>query len=274
MDQKVVLSSSGTSGTGNRRPTSSGATGNPEASLPSRISPAKRTGYTTSASPLVEHTRRVAMEAMAHRTSVRMQVLEEAARSDQEGMIPHDESELRILRSFAQESPIYPDTATRKNVTVRRSRDRHSGLSSSVRTPEAITSRRSSIRDRDRRYSLESDPDRAPHEVPASLLPRRDGEELRGQYLDAAEPDHEFFFGEGAETGHATPHRIDYVEHLIGSGRKRNELKESRKKSSPEAQTESPHLLARSSSAQSPSRNLHLTVRCLNLRHIMRNRRN
>jgi hypothetical protein len=79
---------------------------------------------------------------------------------------------------------------------------------------------------------------------------------LRGQYLDAAEPDHEFFFGEGAETGHATPHRIDYVEHLIGSGRKRNELKESRKKSSPEAQTESPHLLARSSSAQSPSRNL------------------
>ncbi len=63
---------------------------------------------------------------------------------------------------------------------------------------------------------MESDPNRASHGVPASLLPRIDGEELRGQYLDADEPDHDFFFGERAETDHATPHRIDYVEHLVG----------------------------------------------------------
>ncbi len=154
MDQKGVLLS-GTKGTGNGRPTSMGTPRSRDVPLPSRVSPARRDGYAASSSPVVEHTRRVAMEAQAYRTQVRQQDLEGSVCDDEE-LLPAGEAEQRILRSFAQESPIYPDTAARQNVAVRRSRDRLSGQTAVARTPEAVTSRRYSLRDRDRRYSLES----------------------------------------------------------------------------------------------------------------------
>ena len=154
MDQKGVLSS-GTKGSGNRRPTSMGTPRSHDVPLPSRVSPARRDGYAASSSPIVEHTRRVAMEAQAYRTQVRQQDLG-GSMCDDEEMLPTGEAEHRILRSFAQESPIYPGTETRQNFTVRRSRDQVSGQPSTARTPEAVTSRRSSLRDRDRHYSLAS----------------------------------------------------------------------------------------------------------------------
>ena len=143
MDQKGILSS-GTKGTGNGRPTSMGTPRSRDVPLPSRVSPARRDGYAASSSPIVEHTRRLAIEAQAYRTLVRLQDLE-GSMGDDEELLPAGEAEHRILRSFAQESPIYPGTEARQNVTVRRSRDR----SSAERTPEAVTSRRSSLRDRD-----------------------------------------------------------------------------------------------------------------------------
>jgi hypothetical protein len=69
MDKKDVFPS-GTHRAGNRRPTSLGTSTSLEASLPSRVSPVRRDGYSSSSSPLVEHTRRVAMEAQAFRTHV------------------------------------------------------------------------------------------------------------------------------------------------------------------------------------------------------------
>ena len=132
--------------------------------LPSRVSPARRDGYAASSSSIVEHTRRVAMEAQAYRTQVRQQNLEGSVCDDEE-LLPAGEAEQRIFRSFAQESPIYPDTAARQNVTVRRSRDRLSGQTAVARTPETVTSRRSSLRDRDRRYSLESSTAFRDHEI-------------------------------------------------------------------------------------------------------------
>ncbi len=154
MDQKGVLSS-GTKGSGNRRPTSMGTPRSRDAPLPSRVSPVRRDGYAASSSPIVEHTRRLAIEAQAYRTQRRLQDLEGSICNDEE-VLPAGEAEHRILRSFAQESLTYPSMEARKNVTVRRSRDRLSGQTSAARTPEAITSRRSSLRERDRRYSLES----------------------------------------------------------------------------------------------------------------------
>jgi hypothetical protein len=126
-----------------------------DAPLPSRVSPARRDGYAASSSAIVEHTRRLAIEAQAYRTQVRLQDLEGSICDDEE-ILPSGEAEHRILRSFTQESPIYPGTEARQNVTIRRSRDRLSGQTSAARTPEAVTSRRSSLRERDRRYSLES----------------------------------------------------------------------------------------------------------------------
>ncbi len=158
--------------------------------MPLRVSPAKRDGFSTSSSPLVEHTRRVAIEAQAFRTHVRLQDLGAAgrdelmARDDQEEMLPDGASELRILRSFAQESPVYPGTEARRNVTVRRSRDRLSVNSTGeARTPEAVASRRPSIRARDRRYSLDNDQNLASQSRTERQHPKSHEEDSRGEYL-------------------------------------------------------------------------------------------
>ena len=201
MDQEEVFSS-GTKKAGNRRPTSMGTPRSVDVPLPSRVSPARRDGYAASSSPLVEHTRRVAMEAQAYRTQARQQDLE-GSMGDDEEILPAGEAEHRILRSFAQESPIYPGTEARQNVTVRRSRDRLSA----GRTPDAVTSRRSSLRNRDRRYSLES----------STLF--RDHE---SQYLDGLqlleEPGYEF---------------VERISEM-GNERVTRPLLESRKTASPE----------------------------------------
>jgi hypothetical protein len=239
-----------------------------EAPLPSRVSPVRRDGYSTSSSPLVEHTRRVAMEAQAFRTRVRLQDLERAAHNgegthqDQEDMLLDDDSELRILRSFIQESPTYPNTEARQNVTVRRSRDRLSGRSSEIRTPEAVTGRRSSLRERDRRYSLE-----ASQKMPANTLARDNEEELRASYQDVnLRPDdlRQISSSPGEIEERATPHRTATGHQVSGSGSKviellnRPRLKESRKTSSPDVLLSPPGFFASSSNEQEQSSSPHL----------------
>jgi hypothetical protein len=208
------------------------------------------------------------MEAQAFRTRVRLQDLERAAHNgegthqDQEDMLPDDDSELRILRSFVKESPTYPNTEARQNVTVRRSRDRLSGRSSEIRTPEAVTGRRSSLRERDRRYSLE-----ASQKMPANTFARDNEEELRASYQDVnLRPDdsRQISSSPGEIEERVTPHRTATGHQVSGSGSKviellnRPRLKESRKTSSPDVLLSPPGFFASSSSEQEQSSSPHL----------------
>ena len=92
------------------------------------------------------------MEAQAHRTHVRLLELDREAidasmAKDSQGVLPDD---LPL--------PALPSTAARKNVTERRSRDRLSAVPSyQSKSPEEITRRLSKRRERDVRYSIESD---------------------------------------------------------------------------------------------------------------------
>jgi hypothetical protein len=93
----------------------------------------------------LEFTKKTMIEAQAYRTSVRVGELErEATRNDavsngiREGEQQSVEADL-----FARVSPSYPNTAARRNITVRKSRDRLDGAASS-KSPEEITNRRSS----------------------------------------------------------------------------------------------------------------------------------
>jgi hypothetical protein len=174
------LLATGTPGTRARRETTSGSSSSPDTPLASRASPVRRSGYTSSSSPIVENTRRVAMEAQAFRTAARVRELEENGRNDAVafGILGEDEG-------LPYEAPEYlvPGTAARKNVTVRRSRDRLSERPIvEARTPEAVVSRRSSQRDRDKRYSIESDPEIAFYGARARIHERRHGEDVMEQY--------------------------------------------------------------------------------------------
>jgi hypothetical protein len=78
--------------------------------------------------------------------------------------------------------PAYPSTAARKNVTVRRSRDRLSAASSTQpRSPEDLTLRLPKRRERDVRYSIESDT--ASRGATAFTYRRQHGREFQESHL-------------------------------------------------------------------------------------------
>ena len=115
----------------------------------SRASPLR-----TGSSLLLEHTKRTAMEAQSHRTNVRLLELG----------IQEDEGVMAINNQGRQPDDLplhaFPNTAAKKNVTVRRSRDRLSGEpKSQPKSPEEITNRLPKRRERDVRYSMESESD-------------------------------------------------------------------------------------------------------------------
>ena len=94
------------------------------------------------------------MEAQAHRTNVRLRELgkqgdEDVMATNYQGRQPDD---LPL--------PAYPNTAAKKNVTVRRSRDRMSAEPNpQPKSPEELTNRLPKRRERDVRYSMESESD-------------------------------------------------------------------------------------------------------------------
>jgi hypothetical protein len=105
------------------------------------------------ATPILEYTKRTMMEAQACRTAVRLAELEPDARDD--GVRQNNEDGGPPEQSIH----VYPGTATRRNVTEHRSHDRLSNLPIvEARTPEAVLARRSSKREKDKRYSLEANP--------------------------------------------------------------------------------------------------------------------
>jgi hypothetical protein len=130
----------------------------------------------TDASLFLEYTKRTAMEAQAQRTNVRLLELEKEANDevmaeDFQGVQPDD---LPL--------PAYPGTAARKNVTVRRSRDRLSAVSSTQpRSPEDLTLRLPKRRERDVRYSIESDT--ASRGATAFTYRRQHGREIQESHL-------------------------------------------------------------------------------------------
>ena len=150
------------------------------------------------------------------------------AGDDQDEMLPDGASELRILKSFAQESPVYPGTEARRNVTVRRSRDRLSGNSTGeARTPEAVASRRSSMRARDRRYSRDNDQNLASQSRTERQHPKIYEEDARGEYLLASRSPEElirpFLPEETFGFTLATPSRMSYEGLSAQSGQRENE---------------------------------------------------
>ena len=141
----------------------------------SRTTPGNRTG--SSSSPILEYTKRTMMEAQAFRTAARLAELEPDARNEGksqnngEGGPPE------------QSSQVYPGTAARRNVTERRSRDRWSNLPIvEARTPEAVLARRSSRREKDKRYSLGADPDAYLREARPTTYDKKYGEGVMDPY--------------------------------------------------------------------------------------------
>jgi hypothetical protein len=98
---------------------------------PSKRKSSSSTSGKSRASPLMpgsslflEYTKRTAMEAQAQRTNVRLLELER--KTNDETMAEN----LQGVRPDDVPLPVYPNTASRKNITVRRSRDRLSAASS------------------------------------------------------------------------------------------------------------------------------------------------
>ncbi len=120
------------------------------------------------------------IEAQAFMTSVRVGALNrEANRND---AVSNDREE-RAQHSvgadlFARVSPSYPDTAARRNITMRKSRDRLDDATS--KSPEVMTSRRSSRKMKDIIYSMEGDSDF--QGATAIVHTRKHGEEIYSQY--------------------------------------------------------------------------------------------
>jgi hypothetical protein len=73
-------------------------------------------------SSVLEYARRTQVDAQAHRTSIRMAELDRKAQDE-----GRDDAVNEKVREEEPFERAYPDTTARKNVTVRRSRDRLSG---------------------------------------------------------------------------------------------------------------------------------------------------
>jgi hypothetical protein len=105
-------------------------------------------GSSPSLSPSVlDFARRTQIEAQAQRTSVKIGELERETQDAE-----RDEATVARVKEELPVGPVYPGTVARKNVTVRRSRDRLSGRSLALpRTPEDVLRRRSLDHPRDKR---------------------------------------------------------------------------------------------------------------------------
>ena len=142
-------------------------------------------GSSSSLSPsILEYARRTQTEAQAHRTSTRIAELEfeshQEERNDAVGI--HGQEE----KPFERE---YPGTAARKNITVRRSRDRLSGRPVVLpRTPENLLRRRSLERPQDKRSDEKGQ--QSTRGAAAVVHVRRHGEELQGSYPSLNHDDH------------------------------------------------------------------------------------
>ena len=109
----------------------------------SRSSPALSS---SSLSPsILDYTRRTQVEAQAFRTGARITELDIQARD-----VTRQDTVMRGMHEDDLEVPAYPGTVARRNVTVRRSRDRLSGRPQiPPRTPEDVLRRRPMDRPRD-----------------------------------------------------------------------------------------------------------------------------
>ena len=153
-------------------------------------------GSSSSLSPsILDYARRSQIEAQAYRTSARIAELELDAhkeeRNDAVGV--HGQEEKPFERG-------YPGTAARKNITVRRSRDRLSGRPVVLpRTPEDLLRRRSVERPQDKRSDEKGQ--QSSRGAAAVVHDRRHGEELRGSYrvipYSATDPDAGFRYADG-----------------------------------------------------------------------------
>ncbi len=125
---------------------------------------------------MLDFARRTQMEAQAQRTAVRIAELEHES---QDG----DRNAATVAR-IEEDLPIgyvYPGTVARKNVTVRRSRDRLSGRPVvPPRTPEDVLRRRSLDRPRDKRSDEQEQT--VTQGASAVFHVRKHGEELLGSY--------------------------------------------------------------------------------------------
>jgi hypothetical protein len=134
-------------------------------------------------SPVLDYARRTQMDAQAHRTSVR---IAELGRE-----VQHVQRNDAVTGFVQEELPVdlaYPGTAARKNVTVRRSRDRLSNRPASVpRTPDGVTRRRSMDRPTIPRSSEEKG--LVMQGTFAVTHGRKHGEELQGSYPSARRDD-------------------------------------------------------------------------------------
>jgi hypothetical protein len=157
---------------GRNAPPRSGLHSNQSASVPherQRSSPAMSS---SSLSPSVlDFARMTQTQAQAQRTAARIAELEsqgkEEARNDAV-MMDMDEPEFTV----------YPGTVARRNITVRRSRDRLSGRPDvPPRTPEHVLRRRSMDRPRDTEYG-----EQVSRATSAVTFQRKHAEELKGSY--------------------------------------------------------------------------------------------
>jgi hypothetical protein len=100
---------------------------------------------------VLDFARRTQIEAQAQRTAVRIEELERDAERETQYADRDEATAVRVTEELPVEH-IYPGTVARKNVTVRRSRDRLSGRPLALpRTPEDVLRRRSLDRPRDKR---------------------------------------------------------------------------------------------------------------------------
>ena len=174
--QKDVFSpdtSGGTPGTNTaRRVTSAPVRSSSQRQVP-RVSPGKRAG--TMSSPTLDYARRMNIEAQAYRTAVRVAELDAQARGRNDAVVGDSQNEM-IEGDF----DLVPGTAARRNVTIRRSRDRLSARPViDPRTPEDLMQRRSVRRSIDVEYSNEQLESRS---ASAKFHVKKHGEELKGPY--------------------------------------------------------------------------------------------
>ena len=123
----------------------------------------------------LDHAKRTAMEAQEYRTTLRITELRQGAKrndavteDDQEGGSAGIETDLP-----ARVSPFVPNTAARRNITMRKSRDRLND-DVALRTPDDVTKRRSYRREKDIKYENEMSFQGAS----AVSFSRRHGEEI------------------------------------------------------------------------------------------------
>ena len=174
--QKDVFSSDtsgGTPGTKTTRRGTSASVRSPSQSQATRVSPGKRAG--SMVSPTLEYTRQMASDAQAHRTAVRLSELKAQAKSRDDAVGSDSQNEM-----FEGEFDLVPGTVARRNITVRRSRDRLSSRPViESRTPEDLLQRRSNRRSIDVEYANEQTESRS---ASAKFHIKKHGEELKGPY--------------------------------------------------------------------------------------------